>query len=63
MKKILAVLAITTITFSIAFAQLKKDSTPDKRFKAYKTYKPKPIPKTKAGTLDMRYKINKKPNQ
>jgi len=39
---------------------VKKDGTPDKRFKANKTPPPPPAgPKKKDGTADMRYKANK----
>lgn len=63
MKKFLTLLAIAIMAFTITFAQTKKDGTPDKRYKANKTYKPKPIPVTKDGKPDMRFKINKKTKQ
>lgn len=40
-------------------AKMKKDGTPDKRFKENKTAKPAPGPLKKDGTPDMRYKANK----
>ncbi len=49
------------MAFTFSFAQTKKDGTPDKRFKANKTVKEKPVPTTKSGKPDMRYKSNKKP--
>jgi hypothetical protein len=39
---------------------LKKDGTPDKRFKANKTNEKPATPVKKDGTPDMRYKQNKK---
>ena len=63
MKKILALLTVALMAFTLSFGQTKKDGTPDKRFKGNMTVKPKPIPTTKAGKPDMRYKMNKKPKQ
>lgn len=61
MKKFLSLLTIAIMAFTFSFAQTKKDGTPDKRFKANKTVKEKPVPTTKSGKPDMRYKLNKKP--
>lgn len=63
MKKFLALLAILAMIFTGTFAQLKKDGTPDKRFKPNRKVVVKPIPTTKAGKPDMRFKMNKKPKQ
>ena len=61
MKKIIYLLTVALLAFTLAFGQTKKDGTPDKRFKGNMRVKPKPMPTTKAGTPDMRYKTNKKP--
>ncbi|MVN23168.1 hypothetical protein [Mucilaginibacter arboris] len=63
MKKSLLLLLVSTLAFTLSFAQTKKDGTPDKRYKANMTVKQKPIPTTKSGKPDMRYKINKKAKQ
>jgi len=63
MKKLLSLFVITLMAFTLTFAQTKKDGSPDKRFKANKTVKAKPVPVTKSGKPDMRYKMNKKPKQ
>lgn len=63
MKKIIAMLMLSAISFSSftnAYAvqlQVKKDGTLDKRFKENKKAKG---PLKKDGTLDMRHKANKK---
>jgi hypothetical protein len=44
---------------AVAGSHLKKDGTPDKRFKENKDAKPAPGPTKKDGTPDMRYKSNK----
>lgn len=52
----------TTTTNTATKTKLKKDGTPDKRFKENKTTVSTVTPKKKDGTPDMRYKANKKKN-
>lgn len=49
-----------TTTNTTTKTKMKKDGTPDKRFKENKTTAVTTAPKKKDGTPDMRYKANKK---
>ena len=56
-----ATASTTTTTTTSSTTKLKKDGTPDKRFKENKTATVTTTgPKKKDGTPDMRYKANKK---
>lgn len=51
---------MSTTTNTTTKTKMKKDGTPDKRFKENKTAAVTTAPKKKDGTPDMRYKANKK---
>ena len=43
MKRFLTLLTVALMAFTFSFAQTKKDSTPDKRFKGNRSVKQKPV--------------------
>lgn len=57
-EEVKTVLASKPVVKAINYAPLKKDGTPDKRFKAHTGVASGPLKKD--GTPDMRYKANKK---